>query len=98
MIAPKQNNTHPLGHHPPSGRVEQAPSGGTLGEGELPLSKTQLWECSRGKCFRHRQSNPASPSPAIAVSKQQLLTLPKGGCALELAIKFRDAPLKEVTT
>ena len=35
----------------PFGRVEQAPVGGTLGEGELPLNKTRFCKRVCGKCF-----------------------------------------------
>ena len=65
-------------HHPPSGRVEQAPPGGTLREGEVSLSKTLLSACSR--FLLYGQAKPASPSPVTAVGKQQLLTLLEGGC------------------
>ena len=67
-------------HHPPFGRVEPAPAGGMLGKGEPPFSKTRFSECSHGECFFYRDANPGSPSPVNGVSKQQLLTLPEGGC------------------
>ena len=66
-------------HHPPFGRVEPAPAGGMLGEGEPPSSKTRFSECSHGECFFYRDANPDSPSPVNAVSKQHLLTLPERG-------------------
>ena len=68
-----------------------APPGGMLGEGELPLNKTLLSAYSGWNCLIHGQANPTAPSPVITVSKQQLLTLPKGGCECQ-TIKLYEEP------
>ena len=80
-------------HHPPSGRVEQAPPGGTLGEGDVSLSRTLLSACSR--FLLYGQAKPASPSPVTAVGKQQLLTLLEAGCCNANPARGRAA-MKEV--
>ena len=43
------------------------------------LAFASCWYFWRWKRFFYRQANPTAPSPVIAVSKQQLLTLPEGG-------------------
>ena len=72
-----------------------APIGGILGEGALPLNKTCSRHTHARSCLLYGQANPASPSPAIAVSKQQLLTLPKGRvCCSAQATQFREEPVR----